>query len=1225
MFMLLAFARAMNGMWCNAVPSAIQSHADVSVTCQRSQFPLYFIPCRFNSNIKFDYHHCSKEVHYLRLRKGLMSYTSSVWVVTHRVLYYSLAVGIVLSDTLSSFRPALLYKATPLLFLLAYNLVGCVFEAAKASGECCAASTRLQRFLLLEELDHSSSVEHTHLNQSDEKCFVELDNVTAKWEGNMSEINTLEKISLRVDPGKLVAVIGPVGAGKSSLLMSILGELPAQTGNVRVSGRVAYVSQQPWIFSGSVRQNIVFGGIYDKAKYDRIVKVCALKRDFEIMPQGDITLIGDRGVSLSGGQRARVSLARALYMDADIYLLDDPLSAVDSAVGRHIFEKCIVGYLKKKPRILVTHQVQFLPVADTIYILKEGKINIQGSFDELSQSGVDFSELLKRPEKEEPSSPQVGSSINPLSVNAEITELGSHLSLHSIADGYEPEAVQLPDNEERATGTVSMKIYVDYFKAGAGVIKFTILVLVNIAAQVFYVGSDWWLSRWSNQEEAKYAALEKHRLWLEAHNLTDVYNSSDLSGNFSSNITVPYVDSYFNIYVFTGIILAVFLFGLARALLFFKIAVDASQKLHNMMFSRILRSPISFFDTNPVGRILNRFSKDVGHMDDLLPVTFFDFIQCALLIAGIILVAGIVNPYVFIPTVPLAICFVMVRKYYLQTSRSIKRLEGTTRSPVFSYLSATLQGLHTIRSMNMEQKFMEEFDAYQDKHSEAWFLFLATSRWLAVRLDWLCALFVTAVTVCSVLAAESMSAGLVGLSITYTMTLMGMFQWGVRQSAEVENQMISVERVIEYSRLPQEADLESTSDKKPPPSWPQQGEITGSGVCLRYAPSGPLVLKDLTFVIRGKEKVGIVGRTGAGKSSLITTLFRMAEPEGTLVIDGINILQIGLHDLRSKISIIPQDPVLFTGSLRKNLDPFQQHQDEHLWKSLEEVKLKDQIKDLPEGLGAEVSEGGVNFSVGQRQLICLARAVLRNNKILLIDEATANVDPITDELIQQTIRTKFKECTVLTIAHRLHTIIDSDRVMVLDNGRIVEFDQPYVLLSQGHGFFYEMVQQLGKAEFDHLMELTKASKDKESTHTVANGIQLKSVKDPPPSQESATNLDTSFDVSDITYEMTDIENSLRLIDDESGLGATADNKLDETEVQSLNSSSATPTTLATYSDTEQTALLTPTSPDDNDEKLEEEPKSHKRTSGQEDEEGDEHLVLLKPGGDSYNDDDVASV
>ncbi|XP_005099201.2 multidrug resistance-associated protein 4 [Aplysia californica] len=1035
-------------------------------------------------------------------------------------------------------RASIVYSFVAYSIILTRLWMGQVFLAVFTIADTYVAKVRVQNFLLLEELDHSSNVEKSNLRPKPEDAFVQLDGVTAKWEGEgTSEQNTLESISLSVKAGQLVAVIGPVGCGKSSLLMSILGELPTQKGDVRVSGRVAYVSQQPWIFSGSVRQNIVFGGVFDKSRYDKVVKVSALKRDFEIMPQGDATLIGDRGVSLSGGQRARVSLARALYMDADIYLLDDPLSAVDTAVGRHIFEKCIVGYLKHKPRILVTHQVQFLPVADNIFILKEGKIESQGSYDDLSQSGVDFAELLKQTEEEEGEeavSPGLTSVPEEVAVPPmpDVQDLGSQMSLHSMVDDYEPEPVQLPEQEERASGTVGFGVYLEYFKAGTGVLKFTFLVLVNIAAQVFYVGSDWWLSRWSNLEEDRYAAIKAHEHFLADNNITDLANTS-----LSSNITIPYVDSTFNIGIFSAIIAVVFLFGLVRALLFFKIAVDASQTLHNQMFARILRSPISFFDNNPVGRILNRFSKDVGHMDDLLPVTFFDFIQCSLLILGIVLVAGVVNPYVFIPTVPLGIMFVIVRRYYLQTSRGIKRLEGTSRSPVFSYLSATLQGLHTVRSMKMEEKFMQEFDNYQDKHSEAWFLFLATSRWLAVRLDWLCAGFVIAVTFCSVFAAESMSPGLVGLSITYTMTLMGMFQWGVRQSAEVENQMISVERVLEYTRLPVEAALESAPDKKPPPTWPSSGAITGTDVNLRYSPDGPLVLKDFSFHINGMEKVGIVGRTGAGKSSLITTLFRMVEPTGAMVIDGINIQGIGLHDLRNTIAIIPQDPVLFTGSLRKNLDPFSHHKDDVLWKALDEVKLREQVKELPEGLGAEVSEGGINFSVGQRQLICLARAVLRHNKILMIDEATANVDPITDELIQATIRTKFRDCTVLTIAHRLHTIMDSDRVMVLDNGRIVEFEEPYTLLKEGQGYFYEMAQQTGKAEFDHLMEIAKEAAEKRANSPrVANGVKPGTLrpKDDPRSDSTLNDVPSSLNSNDLaaTYDISDIETSLRTMDDD---------------------------------------------------------------------------------------------
>ncbi|XP_033761066.1 multidrug resistance-associated protein 4-like isoform X2 [Pecten maximus] len=933
--------------------------------------------------------------------------------------------------------------------------------AVQFSSETKVTTARLQKFLLLDELTPEKPVMGIRPQIRD--CMVKIDNVTAKWDEKIEQ-PTLKNISVEVGHGKLLAVIGPVGAGKSSLLMSVLKEIPLSEGKVTVKGRIAYVSQQAWVFSASLRQNIVFGNAFDSKKYNRVLKACALHKDMDMMPQGDSTLIGDRGVSLSGGQRARVSLARALYMDADIYLLDDPLSAVDAAVSRHLFENVIQGVLKSKPVILVTHQLQFLAEADEVLILKDGDCLGKGTFEEMASSGVDFSSLLKTEKDEEEDQEEEQRILQRLDSHVSRSpgpsDVGSTFSLASIGTEFQPEPVQLPEEEERKGGTIGWKVYYNYFKAGSGIISFTILVLLNLLAQTAYVMSDWWLSIWSNQEENRHYMIQQDQALRDlGHNIT--------------NITIPYVDTHQNIYIFSGIIGAVFLFGILRALMFFKVAVDASMNLHNGMFNRLLRVPIMFFDTNPVGRILNRFSKDTGHMDDILPITFFDFIQCFLLILGIVLVVCIVNPWVFIPLFPLCIVFYITRTYHIRTSRHIKRLEGTTRSPVFSHLSASLQGLHSIRAFSVQEKFMEEFDNHQDLHSEAWFMFLSTSRWLAVRLDWICGLFVTVVALLSVLMAKDMDAGKVGLSLTYAMTLMGMFQWAVRQSAEVENQMISVERVLDYSRLDTEADLDSKKDHKPPKDWPKDGEIKGENMCLQYSRTGPLVLKHLSFCIKGREKIGIVGRTGAGKSSLITMMFRLTEPTGKVFLDGVNIQEIGLHDLRKQISIIPQDPVLFTGPLRKNLDPFGNHDDPHLWNALEEVQMKSAIEELPGGLEAEVSEGGINFSVGQRQLICLARAILRKNRVLMIDEATANVDPRTDELIQKTIRDKFRHCTVLTIAHRLNTIMDSDRVLVLDEGNIVEFNQPYLLLQNEDGYFYRMVQQTGKSEADHLLEVAR--------------------------------------------------------------------------------------------------------------------------------------------------------
>ncbi|RUS69501.1 hypothetical protein EGW08_022736 [Elysia chlorotica] len=1054
------------------------------------------------------------EVRQLRRTRRVQACVMGPFFATSQVSIFLFVLAYVLTGREEEIRPGTVF--------LVMGVVQCVRLTcglflplgAQNLAETLVVIRRIQKFLLLEELhrvtNQKPANEHvangvSHDIYKSSSYGVELTNLTAKWDGSSTVANTLDDVSMRVQPASLVAVIGPVGSGKTSVLMSILGELPVQSGSVRAQGKIAYVSQHPWIFSGSLRQNILFGQHWDQHRYDKIIRICALSRDLSILPKGDATLIGDRGVNLSGGQKARVSLARALYMDADIYLLDDPLAAVDTAVGKHIFDKCIMKYLKDKPRILVTHQVQLLPVADNIVILTEGKVVSQGTYAELSKSGVNFSELLKLSEEETSGIDQCSlvnqdrlspTSDQEITSGSKLARSGSVSSVESLGKDYVPDSVQLPEEEERETGAIDVQVFLSYFKAGGGVLLLSALLLFLLLAQGLFLVSDWWLARWTGKMEDRHNALK-----ARVQSPVDQTMTTGSSAPNSTQMDIPEADTYWNLYVYAGMIVALIASSLARAFIFFKLAVAASEKLHNLMFARVLRATMAFFDTNPVGRVLNRFSKDIGQTDDLLPWTMFDVIQNSLLTVAIVVLAAVLNPWVFVPVLPLLVLFVLVRRYYVQTSRSVKRLEGTTRSPVFSYLSASLQGLHTIRAMHMEHKLTAEFDAHQDLHTEAWFLFLTTSRWLGVRLDWLSVIFTASVVYSSLLTADAMDPAFVGLSVVYTMNLMGLFQWAVRQSVELENQMISVERVLQYTRLPIEADLESKTDHKPPDTWPSCGSLQAKGVSLQYSNSAPFVLRDISFDIKGGEKIGIVGRTGAGKSSLITTLFRLAEPEGELTIDGVSIHRLGLHDLRQAISIIPQDPVLFTGSVRRNLDPFDEYSDSQLWRALEEVQLKETIGNHPENLYMEVTEGGSNFSAGQRQLMCLARAVLGNARILMIDEATANVDPITDELIQQTIRSKFKACTVLTIAHRLHTVIDSDKIMVLDAGNIVEMGTPTELLSMGKGgAFYSMVEQLGKSELDHLTQLAAASALRHSSQPPSQDSNL-----PPPADRPEAN------------------------------------------------------------------------------------------------------------------------
>lgn len=968
---------------------------------------------------------------------------ASFFIANKVILFVTFTTYVLLGNKITAshvFVAMTLYGAVRLTVTLFFP------SAIERVSEAIVSVRRIKNFLLLEELPERKAQE-----PSDGKAIVHVQDFTAFWDKAL-DTPTLQGLSFTARPGELLAVVGPVGAGKSSLLSAVLGELPPTSGLVSVHGRIAYVSQQPWVFSGTVRSNILFGRKYEKERYEKVIKACALKKDLQLLEDGDLTVIGDRGATLSGGQKARVNLARAVYQDADIYLLDDPLSAVDAEVGKHLFQLCICQTLHEKITILVTHQLQYLKAASHILILKDGEMVQKGTYTEFLKSGVDFGSLLKKENEEAEPSTVPGTPTLRNRTFSEASIWSQQSSRPSLKDGVpdtqDAENTQAAQPEEsRSEGRIGFKAYKNYFSAGASWFFIVFLVLLNLMCQVFYVLQDWWLSHWANRQGA----------------LNDTKNAN---GNVTGTLDLSW---YLGIY--TGLTAATVLFGIARSLLVFYVLVNASQTLHNRMFESILKAPVLFFDRNPIGRILNRFSKDIGHMDDLLPLTFLDFIQTLLLVISVIAVAAAVIPWILIPLVPLSIIFVVLRRYFLETSRDVKRLESTTRSPVFSHLSSSLQGLWTIRAYKAEERCQELFDAHQDLHSEAWFLFLTTSRWFAVRLDAICAIFVIVVAFGSLILAKTLDAGQVGLALSYSLTLMGMFQWSVRQSAEVENMMISVERVIEYTDLEKEAPWECR--KRPPPGWPHEGVIVFDNVNFTYSLDGPLVLKHLTALIKSREKVGIVGRTGAGKSSLISALFRLSEPEGKIWIDKILTTEIGLHDLRKKMSIIPQEPVLFTGTMRKNLDPFNEHSDEELWKALEEVQLKEAIEDLPGKMDTELAESGSNFSVGQRQLVCLARAILKKNRILIIDEATANVDPRTDELIQQKIREKFAQCTVLTIAHRLNTIIDSDKIMVLDSGRLREYDEPYVLLQNPESLFYKMVQQLGKGEAAALTETAK--------------------------------------------------------------------------------------------------------------------------------------------------------
>ncbi|PSN41132.1 Multidrug resistance-associated protein 4 [Blattella germanica] len=832
-------------------------------------------------------------------------------------------------------------------------------QAVQLAAESKVSIKRLQNFMLLEEIENNHRETHRKSSaiinsEQDQKLGINIHNGSAKWLPNYIA-DTLSSINLQVKPGKLCAVIGPVGSGKSSLLQAVLGELPLSNGSLSVGGDIAYSSQEPWLFVGTVRQNILFGLPFNAERYKEVIRVCALKRDLELFPHGDKTIVGERGVSLSGGQRARINLARAVYRSADVYLLDDPLSAVDTHVGKHLFEDCISSFLTNKTRILVTHQLQYLRDADHIVILNNGKIENQGTYKELTATQTDFASLLGGGDGDEDSENEVTAK-----------RLSTQLSTQ-VVDEEEDDGAEADENAELiAKGRMKASVYFKYFRSGASPIALFLLLIILVIGQMTSSGADYWVTYWyvascrlwTNQEELrKYyndMALQNNQSstdnlnstsWLnmEETNLLDNYTGSVFNEShpelLGSDMETPLnsthpelMETDFAIYIYSGLILGSILFTSIRSIFFFRVCMSSSKILHDTMFRNILAATMRFFDTNPSGRVLNRFSKDMGAVDEQLPKAMLECIQVLLVMAGILTMVTIVNYWLLIPMVFMGLLFYKVRGIYVSTAQDIKRLEGITRSPVFSHISASLNGLSTIRASQAQQMVCKEFDNHQDLHTSAWFLTLETSTAFGFWLDCISVAFTAVVT----------------------------FSF-----------------LILYD------------DQKPPSDWPPKGMIQFNHMNLKYSQTDPPVLKDLNFTIDAAHKVGIVGRTGAGKSSLISALFRLARIEGNMKIDNMDTASMGLQYLRSRISIIPQEPVLFSATLRDNLDPFHDFPDDKLWNALEDVDLKESVS----GLDHLVYQGGTNFSAGQRQLVCLARAIVRNNKILVLDEATANVDP----------------------------------------------------------------------------------------------------------------------------------------------------------------------------------------------------------------------------------------
>ncbi|KAL6846161.1 hypothetical protein ACP4OV_023609 [Aristida adscensionis] len=832
----------------------------------------------------------------------------------------------------------------------------------------------------------------------------------------------LRGIELEIRAGAMAAVVGKVGSGKSSLLGCILGEMRKVSGTVRVRGRTAYVAQTAWIQSGSVAENILFGQPMEEDKYREAIRVCCLEKDVEAMEFGDRTEIGERGINLSGGQKQRVQLARAVYHDCDVYLLDDIFSAVDAHTGNQIFKECLRGALKNKTIVLVTHQVEFLHNADIIYVMKDGMIVQSGQYRELLQQGSDFAALVAAQDtsmdlvRSAAAAPMPRNSDRVWSLPGQPPPARSNAESSSSADAATVKLTgnvalgRLVKEEERASGHVSLAVYRQYMTEAWGWWAPLGVLAVSMAWQGAVVAGDYWLA---------YAASVE-------------------------TVSAPLV-----IKVYAAIAAASVALLSVRSLLIALIGLHTANRFFKQILGSILRAPMSFFDTTPSGRVLSRASSDQKSVDLVLPSNFWMCVPIYIMVISVLIVTCTVVWPSVVAIVPLLLLNLWYLSYYIPTSRELTRLESITSAPVIHHFSETVHGVMTIRCFRKEDSFFQENLDRLNSCLRMNFHNNAVNQWLGFRLELIGSLLLGLTALFMItLPGKYVKPKFVGLSLSHGLSLNSALFLAVWTSCFVENKMVSVERIKQFTNIPSEAEWK-IKGCLPVANWPTNGHIDVIDLKVRYRPGSPLVLKGITISIRAGEKIGAVGRTGSGKSTLIQAFFRIVEPsEGKIVIDGVDICTLGLHDLRSKFGIIPQEPVLFQGTIRSNIDPLGQYSDTDIWQALDRCQLKDAVASKPEKLDAPVVDNGENWSVGQRQLLCLGRVMLKRSRILFMDEATASVDSQTDSVIQKIIREDFTDCTTISVAHRVPTVMDCDRVLVMDAGLAKEFDNPTKLLER---------------------------------------------------------------------------------------------------------------------------------------------------------------------------------
>ncbi|RVD86189.1 uncharacterized protein DFL_004478 [Arthrobotrys flagrans] len=1006
-------------------------------------------------------------------------FLAAICLGTYAVIYGSLSPAV-------AFTALAIFHELEFAMSIVPELIGDMMDA-KVSAE------RIQKHL-------DSAEKEDYIKSSDKIAFTDA---TIAWASDSDEKEedrfVIRDINVNFPVGELSLITGATGSGKSLMLAALLGEADLLTGSLEMprplpkalrydskanadcwvlAGSAAYVSQIPWIENATIKDNILFGLPFDERRYAEVLRVCSLKKDMEMLEDGDMTAIGEQGINLSGGQKWRISLARAVYSRAGILIFDDIFSAVDAHVGKEIFKNCLTGEIMKgRTRILVTHHVQLcLPKTEYIVELKDGQVERAASVTDLKRTGS-LTKIIEQEDEAQKHDKDTNEELA-IEVIAESSNQANGNGNGTTVAAKEPKKPRtFVEKEAREKGAIRFSVYRKYIQSSGGIPFWTVSIGFFVVSQALSLGQQWWVKLWTGSE-ATAAAVHLQTTDSFTHHV-----SRQFFKVMTEEKSLTYWLSFY--------ILICFFSGLFATLKYFIVALGsyrASINLFNNMTHAVLRAPTRWFDTTPVGRILNRFSADFTKIDSNLAnhIAFFGY--SVLSLVGIVIAAAFITPIMLICAIILFGVGLALALYYLKTARDIKRIESVNKSPIFELFGSVLLGVGTIRAFGEGETYIEKMDKRIDTYAEATYYTNLANRWMGIRMTYLGAVFSTIVGGL-VVTLPDMDAALAGFAMSFAMEYTFAMIWALRRYADLELDFNAAERVIEYSVI----ETEDQSGATPPAAWPHEGKVEVKDLIVAYAEDLDPVLKGITFDVKPRERVGVVGRTGAGKSSLTLAIFRFLRArEGSIVIDGLDISKITLKDLRSRIAIIPQDPVLFSGSIRSNLDPFDEHTDEECRNALARVNLVNTSSTAPSGtatpippgsttpgaastssagnkntnifssLDSKVSEGGLNLSQGQRQLLCLARVILTGASILVMDEATSSIDHETDAKIQEAIRET--NYTVITIAHRLNTIMDYDRVLVLEGGRVVEFDSPKELLGVEGGVFRGMCEQTGQVE-----------------------------------------------------------------------------------------------------------------------------------------------------------------